>query len=64
MPRMPYRSMLISWAFKREKKLGFTTEDRAELLGTRMWRLHSTSDIKAYVEILDEELKGKEVMLL
>ncbi len=64
MPRMEYRKMLISWAFKREKKLGFTTEDRADLLGTHMWKLHTTSDIKAYVEILDEELKEKEVMLL
>lgn len=59
MSRMEYRKMLISWAFKREKKLGFTTEDRAELLGTYMWRVHSTDDIKAYVEILDNELKKR-----
>ncbi len=59
MPRTDYRIMLISWAVKREKKLGFTIEDREDLLGTFVWKLHTTSDIKAYVEIMEEELKRR-----
>lgn len=57
MARMPYRGLLITWARKREKELNYTSQDREDLLGTQLWRVHSIRDIKAYVEILEEEIQ-------
>lgn len=59
MARMEYRAMIISWARKREEQLGFTVQDREELLGTRTWKQQTITDIKAYVEILSEEIEER-----
>lgn len=64
MARMPYRSLLIRWAKKREKILSYTIEDREELLGTHLWSPQTTNDIKTYVEILEEEIERRSLCIL
>jgi hypothetical protein len=59
MDKKPYRSMLIDQAFFLEKRLGYTVDDRENLLGSFIWKIVLTNDIKAYIELLSEEINKR-----
>ncbi len=59
MDKKPYRSMLIDQAFSLEKRLGYTVDDRENLLGSFIWKIVLTNDIKTYIELLSEEINKR-----
>ncbi len=59
MDKKPYRSMLIDQAFSLEKSLGYTVEDREHILGSFIWKIVLTDDLKIYIELLSEEINKR-----